>query len=55
MLEEVRISSLGVIDDAVLELSPGFNVVTGETGDSSSTASSMTPRLLILTSSSIVG
>ncbi len=32
MLEEVRISGLGVIDDAVLELSPGFNVVTGETG-----------------------
>jgi DNA repair protein RecN (Recombination protein N) len=32
MLDEVRISGLGVIDDAVLELSPGFNVVTGETG-----------------------
>ena len=32
MLEEVRISSLGVIDEAVLELSGGFNVVTGETG-----------------------
>ena len=32
MLEEVRISGLGVIDDAVLELSSGFNVVTGETG-----------------------
>lgn len=32
MLEEVRISGLGVIDNAVLELSPGFNVVTGETG-----------------------
>jgi DNA repair protein RecN (Recombination protein N) len=32
MLEEVRISGLGVIDDAVLELSRGFNVVTGETG-----------------------
>ena len=32
MLEEVRISGLGVIEDAVLELSPGFNVVTGETG-----------------------
>ncbi len=32
MLEEVRITGLGVIDDAVLELSPGFNVVTGETG-----------------------
>ncbi len=32
MLEEVRIKSLGVIEDAVLEFSPGFNVVTGETG-----------------------
>ncbi len=32
MLEEVRITGLGVIDDAVLELSPGFTVVTGETG-----------------------
>src|SRR5450631_3533094 len=32
MLEEVRISGLGVIDDAVLELSPGLTVVTGETG-----------------------
>jgi DNA repair protein RecN (Recombination protein N) len=32
MLEEVRITGLGVIDDAVLDLSPGFNVVTGETG-----------------------
>ena len=32
MLEEVRITGLGVIDDATLELSPGFNVVTGETG-----------------------
>ncbi|MGH3231005.1 MAG: AAA family ATPase, partial [Streptosporangiaceae bacterium] len=32
MLEEVRITGLGVIDDAVLELSTGFNVVTGETG-----------------------
>jgi DNA repair protein RecN (Recombination protein N) len=32
MLEEVRISNLGVIDEAVLELSGGFNVVTGETG-----------------------
>jgi DNA repair protein RecN (Recombination protein N) len=32
MLEEVRITGLGVIDEAVLELSPGFNVVTGETG-----------------------
>jgi DNA repair protein RecN (Recombination protein N) len=32
MLEEVRITGLGVIDEAVLELSPGFTVVTGETG-----------------------
>ncbi len=32
MLEEVRITGLGVIDEAILELSPGFNVVTGETG-----------------------
>ncbi len=32
MLEEVRITGLGVIDDAVLELSAGFTVVTGETG-----------------------
>ena len=32
MLEEVRISSLGVIDEAVLELSPGFTALTGETG-----------------------
>jgi DNA repair protein RecN (Recombination protein N) len=32
MLEEVRITGLGVIDEAVLDLSTGFNVVTGETG-----------------------
>jgi DNA repair protein RecN (Recombination protein N) len=32
MLEEVRITGLGVIDEAVLELSAGFNVLTGETG-----------------------
>jgi DNA repair protein RecN (Recombination protein N) len=32
VLEEIRISGLGVIDDAVLELSPGLTVVTGETG-----------------------
>ncbi|WP_220093708.1 DNA repair protein RecN [Flexivirga caeni] len=32
MLRELRIQGLGVIDDALLELSPGFNVVTGETG-----------------------
>src|SRR5450759_1875520 len=32
MLREIRIQNLGVIDDAVLELSTGLNVVTGETG-----------------------
>src|SRR5712692_6475527 len=32
MLEEVRITGLGVIEDAILEFSSGFNVVTGETG-----------------------
>jgi len=32
MLEEVRITGLGVINDAVLELSPGFTALTGETG-----------------------
>ena len=32
MFQEIRIKGLGVIDDAVLELSPGLNVVTGETG-----------------------
>lgn len=32
MLEEIRIRSLGVIEDAVVELSPGFTAVTGETG-----------------------
>jgi DNA repair protein RecN (Recombination protein N) len=32
MVEEVTIRGLGVIDEAVLELSPGFNVLTGETG-----------------------
>ncbi|GAB3729684.1 DNA repair protein RecN [Nocardiopsis nanhaiensis] len=32
MLEEVRIQGLGVIDEALLELSPGLTVVTGETG-----------------------
>ncbi|MFC5946437.1 AAA family ATPase, partial [Micromonospora harpali] len=31
-VEEVRIQGLGVIDEAVLVLSPGFTVVTGETG-----------------------
>jgi DNA repair protein RecN (Recombination protein N) len=32
MLEEMRIRGLGVIDDAVLELSAGLTVITGETG-----------------------
>jgi DNA repair protein RecN (Recombination protein N) len=32
VLEEMRISGLGVIDDAVLELAAGLTVVTGETG-----------------------
>ncbi|MCW2622871.1 MAG: recombination and repair protein [Frankiales bacterium] len=32
VLEEMRIQVLGVIDEAVLELSPGLTVVTGETG-----------------------
>jgi len=32
VLQELRIQGLGVIDDAVLELHPGLNVVTGETG-----------------------
>jgi DNA repair protein RecN (Recombination protein N) len=32
VLEEIRIRGLGVIDDATLELGPGFTVVTGETG-----------------------
>jgi DNA repair protein RecN (Recombination protein N) len=32
MLEEVRITGLGVIDDATLELSAGFTALTGETG-----------------------
>ncbi len=32
MLQELRISGLGVIDDALLELHPGLNVLTGETG-----------------------
>ncbi|MET0966550.1 MAG: DNA repair protein RecN [Nakamurella sp.] len=32
MLHELRISDLGVIDDAVLEPHAGFTVVTGETG-----------------------
>ena len=32
VLEEMRLTGLGVIDEAVLELSPGLTVVTGETG-----------------------
>jgi DNA repair protein RecN (Recombination protein N) len=32
MLGELRIRDLGVIDDARLEVSPGLNVLTGETG-----------------------
>ena len=32
MLREIRIKNLGVIDEAVLELSAGLNVLTGETG-----------------------
>ena len=32
MLEEIRITGLGVIDDALLALGPGLTVVTGETG-----------------------
>ncbi|NUS71806.1 MAG: DNA repair protein RecN [Corynebacteriales bacterium] len=32
MLSEMRITNLGVIDDATLTLSKGFTVVTGETG-----------------------
>ena len=32
VLKEIRIQNLGVIADATLELSPGLNVVTGETG-----------------------
>ncbi|MSS83958.1 DNA repair protein RecN [Actinomycetaceae bacterium WB03_NA08] len=32
MIDELRIRGLGVIDDAHLEFSPGFTVLTGETG-----------------------
>ena len=32
MLEEVRITGFGVIDDVLLQLSPGFTALTGETG-----------------------
>jgi len=31
-LEEISIRSLGVIDSATIEFSPGLNVITGETG-----------------------
>ncbi|MFZ0323687.1 MAG: DNA repair protein RecN [Actinomycetes bacterium] len=33
MIEQLRIVGLGVIEESVLDLAPGFNVVTGETGD----------------------
>ena len=32
MLSEIRITGLGVIEDATLDLDPGFTAVTGETG-----------------------
>jgi len=32
MLEELRISQLGVIESSTLELGPGLTVITGETG-----------------------
>ena len=32
MLEEIRITGLGVIDEAVVSLGPGLNALTGETG-----------------------
>ncbi|HEX6249568.1 MAG TPA: DNA repair protein RecN [Nocardioidaceae bacterium] len=32
MLEELRITSLGVIEESVLEAAPGLTVITGETG-----------------------
>jgi DNA repair protein RecN (Recombination protein N) len=32
VLEEIRITNLGVIDEAVIELGPGLNAVSGETG-----------------------
>ncbi len=32
MIEEIRISSLGVIEESVLELGSGLTVITGETG-----------------------
>ncbi len=32
MIEEIRIASLGVIEESALELGPGFTAITGETG-----------------------
>ncbi|WP_331251050.1 AAA family ATPase [Nocardioides sambongensis] len=32
MIEEIRISGLGVIESSTLELGPGLTVITGETG-----------------------
>ncbi len=32
MLEELRIQNLGVIEESVLDLGPGFTAITGETG-----------------------
>ncbi|MGN6751973.1 MAG: DNA repair protein RecN [Intrasporangium sp.] len=32
MFSQIRLRGIGVIDEAVLDLSPGLNVVTGETG-----------------------
>src|SRR3954469_7903159 len=32
MIEEIRIRSLGVIEESVLDLGPGLTVITGETG-----------------------
>src|SRR5262245_31074847 len=32
VLEELRITGLGVIESATLELGPGLTVITGETG-----------------------
>jgi DNA repair protein RecN (Recombination protein N) len=32
VIEEIRIRSLGVIEESVLELGPGLSVITGETG-----------------------
>ena len=32
MLRELRIKNFAVIDEVVLELKPGLNILTGETG-----------------------